>query len=211
MFKYSILLHRRRRRSRSLSSRHQKSRSPTPRRRKSRSPTPRRHKRQRTRSISLSASPAVSVGIKEQKDISEKLRKEEEEKKRYKCSSISIHVIFLFLFFPSRTWEHLVISTGVNCKNNILSKHIFIHRLWIYVSEYCKFFGSLVFLFEVLNMCLVKMTLSWSWILIKVFTYFLYPVMTACCSNMWNCLTFPKFLQRLMALCPIFEHTIAKV
>lgn len=88
-----------RRRSRSISPRRRKIRSPTLRRRKSRSPTPRRHKRQRSRSTSLSSiSKSPSTGSLEQKNASEKLRKEEEEKKRYNNYRASLlHISHLFL------------------------------------------------------------------------------------------------------------------
>ncbi|KAL3350128.1 hypothetical protein AABB24_022905 [Solanum stoloniferum] len=72
-----------RKRSRSLSPRRRKSRSPATRRHKSRSP--RNHRRQRSRSTSLSPigkSPGSSIGSKEQKGISEKNKLDEEEKKR---------------------------------------------------------------------------------------------------------------------------------
>ncbi|CAB4298222.1 unnamed protein product [Prunus armeniaca] len=74
-----------RRRSRSPTPRRRKSRSPTPRRRKSRSPVLKRYKRQRSRSSSLSPirkSSTSSLGLLEQKNASEKLRKEEEEEKK---------------------------------------------------------------------------------------------------------------------------------
>ncbi|CAL8108336.1 unnamed protein product [Prunus armeniaca] len=75
----------RRRKSRSPTPRRRKSRSPTPRRRKSRSPVLKRYKRQRSRSSSLSPirkSSTSSLGLLEQKNASEKLRKEEEEEKK---------------------------------------------------------------------------------------------------------------------------------
>ncbi|CAB4267772.1 unnamed protein product [Prunus armeniaca] len=74
-----------RRKSRSPTPRRRKSRSPTPRRRKSRSPVLKRYKRQRSRSSSLSPirkSSTSSLGLLEQKNASEKLRKEEEEEKK---------------------------------------------------------------------------------------------------------------------------------
>ena len=88
-----------RRRSRSISPHRRKIRSPTLRRRKSRSPTPRRHKRQRSRSTSLSSiSKSPSTGSLEQKNASEKLRKEEEEKKRYNNYRATLFSPFLLHF-----------------------------------------------------------------------------------------------------------------
>ncbi|KAF3435185.1 hypothetical protein FNV43_RR22272 [Rhamnella rubrinervis] len=74
-----------RRKSRSVSPRRRRSRSPTVRRRRSHSRTLRHHKRQRSRSSSLSPirkSSSPSLGSIERKNAIENLRKEEEEKKR---------------------------------------------------------------------------------------------------------------------------------
>nr|DAD24587.1 TPA_asm: hypothetical protein HUJ06_026052 [Nelumbo nucifera] len=74
-----------RRKSHSISPRRRKSRSPTTRRRKSRSPTPRRHKRQRSRSTTVSPinrSRSPSLGSTERKNAIEKLKKEEEEEEK---------------------------------------------------------------------------------------------------------------------------------
>ncbi|GKV23828.1 hypothetical protein SLEP1_g33518 [Rubroshorea leprosula] len=84
-----------RRKSRSLTPRRRRSRSPATRRHKSRSLTPRRYKKQRSRSSSLTPthkSSSPSLGLIEQKNATEKLKKEE-EKKRY----IDI-VLFAFPF-----------------------------------------------------------------------------------------------------------------
>ena len=96
--KYCNLLTRRR--SRSGTPRRRRSRSPTLRRRKSRSPTPRRHKRQRSRSTSLSPPPksrSPSVVSTERKNAIEKLRKEEEEKKRYLHLFLKIWRIYCWI------------------------------------------------------------------------------------------------------------------
>ncbi|VFQ76312.1 unnamed protein product [Cuscuta campestris] len=78
-----------------------RSRSLSPRRHKSRSPTSKRHRRQRSKSISLSPigkPPRSSTGLKEQKDDSEMLRKLEQEKKRYMYSFISFSSFFSYIF-----------------------------------------------------------------------------------------------------------------
>lgn len=96
------LLHRRK--SRSASPRRRRSRSPAIRRRRSRSPTPRRHKRQRSKSSSLSPLPksrSPSLTSTEHKNALEKLKKEEEERKRYihRYLCLQLHALFVVFTF----------------------------------------------------------------------------------------------------------------
>lgn len=96
------LLHRRKSRSATPPPRRRRSRSPAIRRRRSRSPTPRRHKRQRSKSSSLSPLPksrSPSLTSTEHKNALEKLKKEEEERKRYTHRYLCFQLHALFVVF----------------------------------------------------------------------------------------------------------------